>query len=133
VRVVVLTMHAEDQYAVRVLRSGADAYLTKGRPAGEILAAIRAVAGGGKYITPQVGELLLAPRGADGIEPHEALTQRELEVLVALGKGLSPSAIAGTLGVSASTVSTHIRAIKTKLGVGSVGGIVQYSVRSGLV
>lgn len=132
-RVVVLTMHAEDQYAVRVLRSGADAYLTKGRPAGEILAAIRTVASGGKYITPHLGELLLAPRGSGGSAPHDALTDRELEVLVAVGKGQSPSAIAAALGVSASTVSTHLRAIKTKLGVDSLGALVQYTVRSGLV
>lgn len=132
-RIVVLTMHAEDQYAVRVLRAGADAYLTKGRPTSEIIEAIRAVAGGGKYITPRLGELLLAPRGSGGSGPNELFTDRELEVLVALAKGASPSAIAESLAVSPSTVSTHLRAIKTKLGVDSLAGLVQYAIKTGLL
>jgi DNA-binding NarL/FixJ family response regulator len=132
-RIVVLTMHAEDQYAVRVLRSGADAYLTKGRPASEILDAIRTVAAGGKYITPHLGELLLAPRGTGSSAGHEILTDRELEVLIALAKGASPSAIAESLDVSPSTVSTHLRAIKTKLGLESLASIVQYAIRAGLL
>jgi DNA-binding NarL/FixJ family response regulator len=130
-RIVVLTMHAEDQYAVRILRAGADGYLTKGRSAQEVLAAIRAVAAGGKYITPELGELLLSA-GARGEVPHASLTDRELEVLVALGHGATPSAVAARLGVSASTVSTHIRAIKRKLALESLGELIQYAIRSGL-
>lgn len=132
-RIVVLTMHAEDQYAVRVLRSGADAYLTKGRPSAEILDAIRTVAAGGKYITPRLGELLLAPRGRGGSAPHEILTDRELEVLMGLAKGASPSAIAESLSLSPSTVSTHLRAIKTKLGLESLASLVQYAIKTGLL
>jgi two-component system invasion response regulator UvrY len=132
-RIVVLTMHAEDQYAVRILRSGADAYLTKGRPSSELLDAIRAVAGGGKYITPRLGELLLAPVGSGGSAPHELFTDRELEVLIALARGSSPSAIADQLSVSPSTVSTHLRAIKTKLGAESLAALVQYALRVGLL
>ncbi len=131
VRIVVLTMHAEDQYAVRVLRAGADGYLTKGRSAKEVVAAIRAVAGGGKYITPRLGELLLSAKGDHDV-PHAALTDRELDVLVALGRGATPSAVAASMGVSASTVSTHIRAVKNKLGLESLGEVVQYAIRSGL-
>jgi two-component system invasion response regulator UvrY len=132
-RIVVLTMHAEDQYAVRVLRAGADAYLTKGRPTSEIVEAIRAVAAGGKYITPRLGELLLAPRGSGGSGLTEILTDRELEVLVALAKGSSPSAIAESLAVSPSTVSTHLRAIKTKLAVDSLAALVQQAIKAGLL
>lgn len=132
-RIVVLTMHAEDQYAVRVLRAGADAYLTKGRPTAEVIEAIRVVAAGGKYITPRLGELLLAPRGSGGSGLTELLTDRELEVLVALAKGASPSAIAESLAVSPSTVSTHLRAIKTKLGVESLAALVQHAIKAGLL
>ena len=132
-RIVVLTMHAEDQYAVRVLRAGADAYLTQGRPTSELVEAIRAVAAGGKYITPRLGELLLAPRGSGGSGLTEILTDRELEVLVALAKGSSPSAIAESLAVSPSTVSTHLRAIKTKLAVDSLAALVQQAIKAGLL
>ena len=132
-KVLVLTMQAEDQYALRILKAGADGYLTKGRPGDEILEAIRKIAGGGKYLTPRLAELLLSTRPDAEREPHEMLTDREHDVLVMIGRGKTPSAVANELGVSPSTVSTHIHRIKTKLGLESVGQLVQYAVRAGLV
>ena len=132
-KVVVLTMHAEDQYAVRVLRAGADGYLTKGRSSQELLDAIRAVATEGKYITARLAELLLSGRASGEAAPHEALSDREMEVLLLIGRGMTPSAVADALEVKPSTVSTHLRAIKDKLGAGSLGDLVQYAVRAGLV
>jgi len=133
-KVVVLTMHAEDQYAVRVLRAGADGYLTKGRSSQELLDAIRAVATEGKYITARLAELLLSGHGSgEHAAPHEALSDREMEVLLLIGRGMTPSAVADALEVKPSTVSTHLRAIKDKLGAGSLGDLVQYAVRAGLV
>lgn len=132
-KVVVLTMHAEDQYAVRVLRAGADGYLTKGRSSQELLDAIRAVATEGKYITARLAELLLSGRASGEAAPHEALSDREMEVLLLIGRGMTPSTVADALEVKPSTVSTHLRAIKDKLGAGSLGDLVQYAVRAGLV
>lgn len=133
-KVVVLTMHAEDQYAVRVLRAGADGYLTKGRSSQELLDAIRAVATEGKYITARLAELLLSGHGSgEHAAPHEALSDREMEVLLLIGRGMTPSAVADALEVKPSTVSTHLRAIKDKLAAGSLGDLVQYAVRAGLV
>jgi DNA-binding NarL/FixJ family response regulator len=131
-KVIVLTMHAEDQYAVRVMRAGADGFLTKGRSSQELLEAIRKVATEGKYVTARVIELLLSGRG-DERAPHETLSDREMEVLLLLGRGMTPSAVADALEIKPSTVSTHIRNAKDKLGVESLGDLVQYAVRAGLV
>lgn len=131
-RVLILTMQNEDQYALRILKAGADGYLTKGRPGTEILDAIRKIAAGGKYLTPRLAELLLSTRTDADREPHEMLTDREHDVLVMIGRGKTPSAVANELGLSPSTVSTHISRIKTKLGLDSVGQLVQYAVRAGL-
>jgi DNA-binding NarL/FixJ family response regulator len=130
--VLVLTMQGEDQYALRILKAGADGYLTKGRPGSEILDAIRTIAAGGKYLTPRLAELLLSTRADSERAPHEMLTDREHDVLVMVGRGKTPSAIANELGVSPSTVSTHIQRVKTKLGLESLGQLVQYAVRAGL-
>ncbi|UJR82192.1 Hypothetical protein I5071_42570 [Sandaracinus amylolyticus] len=130
-KVVILTMHAEDQYALRVLRAGADGYLTKGRSSQELLEAIRKVASEGKYVTGRLAELLLS--GSTSEHPHESLSDREHEILVMLGRGMTPSAVADALDVKPSTVSTHVRSIKDKLGAESLGDLVQYAVRAGLV
>jgi DNA-binding NarL/FixJ family response regulator len=131
-KIIVLTMHAEEQYAVRVMRAGADGFLTKGRSSQELLEAIRKVATEGKYVTGRVVELLLSGRGGERA-PHEALSDREMEVLLMLGRGMTPSAVAEALELKPSTVSTHIRNVKDKLGVESLGDLVQYAVRAGLV
>jgi DNA-binding NarL/FixJ family response regulator len=131
-KIIVLTMHAEEQYAVRVLRAGADGFLTKGRSSQELLEAIRKVTTEGKYVTGRVAELLLSGPGGERA-PHEALSDREMEVLLLLGRGMTPSAVAEALEVKPSTVSTHIRNVKDKLGVESLGDLVQYAVRAGLV
>lgn len=131
-KVIVLTMHAEDQYAARILRAGADGYLTKGRSPLELVDAIHAVVAGGKYVSPTMAALLL-DGGPTEKPPHTSLTDREFGVLVALGRGKTPSQIAGELDLSPSTVSTHIGRIKQKLGTQSLGEIVQYALRAGLV
>lgn len=131
-RIIVLTMHAEDLYAMRVLRAGADGYLTKGRSSDELLDAIRVVVKEGKYLTPRLGAALLDSLNHDG-SSHEALSNRELDVLVMVGRGMTPSDVALALDLSTSTVSTHLRRIKSKLGLSSNGELVRYAVREGLV
>jgi len=132
-KIVIFTMQGEDQYALRILKAGADGYLTKGHSPLEVLDAIRKVVEGGKFLTPRLAELLLNTDVDADKEPHEALTDREHDVLVALGSGKTPGTVATELGVSPSTVSTHIGRIKTKLGLESVPKLVQYAVKAGLV
>ncbi len=132
-KVLILTMHEEDQYAVRMLKAGADGYLTKGRPSDEVIHAIQRVSEGGRFITPRLAELLLEPGLRDGEAPHARLTDREHDILLMLGRGQAPSLVAAALDIRPSTVSTHIHRIKSKLGLDSVGKLIQYAVRAGLV
>jgi DNA-binding NarL/FixJ family response regulator len=130
-KVLVLTMHAERHYAMRVLRSGAHGYLTKDSPPTAVLEAIRVIARGERYVPSNVAASLIDAPKADS--PHDKLTERELAVLVAIGRGQTPSEIAAMLELSNSTVSTHIARIRAKLNARSIGDIVRYAVQSGLV
>ena len=130
--VVIFTMHREDRFAVRLLKAGAAAFLTKTRAPGEVLEAIRKVARGGRYVPPTIGELLLDEKNTPS-EKYEALTDREYQVFRLILDGKEPSHIAIELHLSPSTVSTHIRRIKQKLGVQSTSDIVRYGFRAGLV
>ena len=130
-KVLVLTMHAERHYAMRVLRNGAHGYLTKDSPPTAVLEAIRVIARGERYVPSNVAASLIDAPKADS--PHDKLTERELAVLVAIGRGQTPSEIATMLELSNSTVSTHISRIRAKLDARSIGDIVRYAVQSGLV
>ena len=133
--VLVLTMHPEDQYAVRVLQAGAAGFINKGRSVETLIAAIRTVAAGRRYVTPELGDLLIRtpPRLRTPAASADALTTRELEILLHVGKGASTSEIAQVLGLSASTVSTHLGRIKDRLGLSSTGQLAQYALQAGLV
>jgi len=128
--VLIVSMFAEDATAARLLRLGAAGYLTKGRSAGELVDAVKKVASGVRYITPSLASHLLE---ASEAPPHERLTEREHQVFLLLEAGKSPSDVAIELGVSASTVSTYIARIRKQLGVTTVGEIVRYAARVGLV
>lgn len=132
-KVVIVTMQNEDQYALRILKAGADGFVTKGHPPAHIADAIRKVAEGGKYLTPVLAELLFTSGGNLDGEPHARLTDRERDVLTALGEGKTPGTIAAELGLSPSTISTHLSRIKQKLGKQSVPELVRYAVEAGLV
>ena len=130
--VLVLSAQPEDLYALRLLRSGAAGYVHKGRPAATIVAAIRKVHAGGRHVSPELAALLLTTDFDPARAPHESLTDRQREILVLIGDGKSPSAIAACLGVRASTVSTHLHHIKTRLGLRTIGELAQYAARVGL-
>jgi DNA-binding NarL/FixJ family response regulator len=127
--VLVLSMHDEEQYAVRAIRAGAAGYLTKDSATTQLVAAIRKVAGGGLYITPGVAEQL-----AQGLKavpddlPHKRLSDREYEVFMRLVAGESVSGIAERLHLSVKTVSTHKTHILEKMRMGSVAELVRYAV-----
>lgn len=131
VRIVVYSMYAEEQYGAPMMRAGAAAYLSKHRSTEELLEAIRRCARGRRYVTETVAERLLAAPG-DAATPLEALSERETQVLQLLAEGLTTSDIASQLFLSQSTVSTHLKHIRQKLGLRTRGEIVQYAYRQGL-
>ena len=131
VRVVVYSMYPEEQYGARFIRAGASAYLSKDRPTEELLKAIRSVHSGRRYLTDAVVNALVE-RGDEGAG-HEHLSSRELHVLQLLAEGRQTNDIAKELFISASTVSTHLRHIKDKLGVHTTAELVQYAFRQKLV
>ncbi len=133
VRILMLTIHPEDHFAVRCLKEGADGYLTKDTAPGQLLEAIRKVRAGGKYITPSLAERLAASLETGfGRMPHESLSEREFEVLRLIAAGKSASDIAAELHLSVKTVSTYRARILEKMGMKNNGEIMRYAFECGL-
>ncbi|HEY3564421.1 MAG TPA: response regulator transcription factor [Casimicrobiaceae bacterium] len=133
-RILVLSMHEEHQYAVRAIRAGASGYLTKESAASQLVAAIRKVAGGGAYITPEVAERLAHDAMPHAEGPlHASLSDREFEVFHMLVDGMSVNEIAARLHLSAKTISTHKARLMEKLAVDSTADLVHYAVRHKLL
>jgi DNA-binding NarL/FixJ family response regulator len=135
-RVVILSGCADELQVSEALAAGAHGYLLKSSPVPEILAAIRAAAGGGTPLSPSLTSAVLrAVRRAGRPRPStiEALTQREREVLLGIATGLSTRELAATLGISPKTVETHRVRLYEKLGARSVVELARIAVRTGLV
>lgn len=133
-RVLVLSMHDEQQYAVRAIRAGASGYLSKDTAPDQLVSAIRKIAGGGLFITAGVAEALaLGLQGPADELPHKRLTDREHEVFLRLAAGESVTAIADSLHLSVKTVSTHKTNILDKMKLGSLAELVRYAVEQGLL
>jgi len=133
-RVIVLSMYPEGPTALQALSAGAAGFVSKGRSISSVIDAIRQVHRGGRYITPELAELLLdSELRSPGDEPHTQLTRRQFEVLVLLGEGMAQGEIAARLGLSASTVSTHLMHIKLQLGLRTIAELAQYALQKGLV
>ena len=134
VRVLVLSVHPEDQWAVRALRAGASGYLTKDHSPDQLLDAIRRVYRGGKYVSATLAERLAEHlEGGGQRAPHELLSDREFEVMRRLGNGLTVSQIASELAISAETVSTYRARILEKMAVASNAELVRYASQHGLI
>jgi two-component system, NarL family, invasion response regulator UvrY len=134
VKVLVLSVHPEDQWAVRALRAGASGYLTKDHSPDQLLEAIRRVYRGGKYVSPALAEHLATQLDGGGQRaPHELLSDREFEVMRLLGSGLTVSQVASELSLSAKTVSTYRARIFEKMAVASNADLVRYAARYGLI
>ena len=129
--VVVFSVAPENEHALRLLRSGASAYLSKERLLDELLTAIRTVAGGRPYITDRLAELMLNSDGVDR-RPHEQLSRREYEVFSLIIRGRSVSEIAAEIDVTPSTVSNHLHSVKQKLGAHSIADVIRYAHGNGL-
>ena len=132
-KVLVLSMHQEMQYAVRAIKSGASGYLTKETAPAQLEQAIRKIAGGGAYISAEVAEQLAlgAMPGSETL-PHETLSDREFQVFRALVAGDAVSDIAAKLNLSVKTVSTHKANLMQKLGLANQTELVRYALKHGL-
>lgn len=133
-RILVLSMHSEAQYAVRALKAGASGYLTKDGATEQLVAAIRRIAAGGAYVTPEVAERLARDIERPGdAPPHTLLSDREFQVFLAIVRGKTVTAIADELSLSVKTVSTHKARIMEKMGLSGSVDLVRYAMRHGLV
>jgi len=131
--VIMLSMHPEDQYAVRMFKAGANAYLTKASAPEELEKAIKKVLAGGNYVSPSLGEKLvhLFHRGEE--QPaHELLSDREFEVMRLLSSGKTVSEIAESMNLGATTVSTYRARILEKLHLKNNAELMRYAVQQGL-
>jgi DNA-binding NarL/FixJ family response regulator len=132
-RVLVLSMHEETQYAVRAIKAGASGYVTKDSAGTQLVTAIRKVAAGGAFISAEVAEQLAlsAMPDAEG-PPHTRLSDREFEVFQRLVAGESVTDIAASLNLSGKTVSTHKARLMEKLGLDNQADLVRYAMKHGL-
>ena len=132
--ILVLTVHNQDQYAVRAIKAGARGYLTKGSAPENLVAAIRKVASSQYYITPEVAErLAVGALDPNQAPPHARLSDREYQVFLMLVEGLAVTEIARQLYLSSKTVSTHKARILQKLGVSNVAELIRYAMNHDLV
>ena len=131
-RVLVLSMHGEHQYAARALKAGASGYLTKDAASAQLVGAIRKIAAGGVHITEAVAaQLMVASAGGDA-PPHTLLSDREFEVFRQLVAGKGITEIADQLNLSVKTVSTHQTRILLKMNMQGTAELVRYALERGL-
>jgi len=132
--VLIFSMHAEEQYARRAFRAGAAGYITKGSSRAELVIAINKVISGDRYVSPALAEKLVfdMARGEDG-PPHEALSQREFEVMRLIASGKTISEIAELLSLSDRTISTYRVRILEKMSMKTNAELTHYAVKNSLV
>jgi two-component system, NarL family, invasion response regulator UvrY len=132
--IIILSIHPESQYALRVLKAGAAGYVTKTSAPEELINAIRKVHRGGKYISPSIAEKLAFQLEADfEVMPHEALSDREYQVLCMLASGKTVTEIADELALSVKTVSTYRSRILEKMNMKNNAELIHYAVQNKLV
>ena len=133
-RILVLSMHSEEQYAVRALKAGASGYLSKESAADQLVAAIRRIAAGGAYVTPETAERLAlgaAPRAEAAA--HTLLSDREFQVFRMIARGASVTDIARELSLSVKTISTHKTRILGKMGLANQAELIRYALEHRLL
>ncbi|PPE68480.1 response regulator transcription factor [Caldimonas thermodepolymerans] len=134
VKVLVVSMYPEDQYAIRALKAGAYGYVNKGGDPAQLVAAVRMVAQGRKYVTPEMAQMLVESLTAPATEAaHERLSDRELQTLVMIASGKRLSDIAEELTLSPKTVSVYRARVLEKLGLSNNSELTVYAIRNGLV
>jgi two-component system invasion response regulator UvrY len=134
VRVLILSMFPEDRFALRTLMAGADGYLSKDSAAGELVVALRRIAGGRKYVSEDISQDLLDKvRGEEPLMSHETLSDREFQILRLIGSGKTISDIAAQLNLSVSTVNTHRTHILEKMNMRTSAEMMRYAIENRLV
>jgi two-component system invasion response regulator UvrY len=132
--VLILSMHPEDQYALRVLKAGAAGYMNKDSASEELVNAVKKVVGGGRYVSPSMAEKLAVVIGKDYEKPaHEGLSDREYQVMCMLASGKRLKEVAEELCLSVKTVSTYRARILDKMGMESNAELTYYAVKNGLI
>jgi len=132
--VLVLSMYAEDQYAVRMIKAGADGYVTKASASQDVCKALKHLLAGERYISPTVAEnLALVVKAGSEQLPHETLSDREFQVFRLIGSGKTVKEIAEDLALSAATVSTYRARILEKMQMKNNAELIRYAIQQGLV
>ena len=133
--VLILSIYPEDQYAVRALKDGASGYLTKETDPDELMIAIRKAAGGGTYVSRTLGEKLAVNLNSfdSTAPPHQALSDRELEVMLMLASGKTVTQVAEELSLSVKTISTNRARLLRKMGMSTNTDLAYYAVKQGLL
>jgi DNA-binding NarL/FixJ family response regulator len=132
--VLILTMHPEDQYAMRILKAGASGYLTKESAPDELISAIQKVSRGGKYISPSLTEKLACDLDSTAILPlHKRLSDREYQIMTMLASGRSTKEIASELSLGMPTVSTYRFRILQKMNLKNNAELINYAIKNNLL
>lgn len=132
--VLVLSMHSEKQYAGHTIRAGASGYLCKASAAPNLVQALRKIAGGGTYLSPETAKAMAADKLAKNTAlPHTLLSMRELEIFKLLASGNSVTEIASQFGISVKTISTHKTNIMQKMNLSNMSDLICYALTYGLL
>jgi two-component system invasion response regulator UvrY len=133
-KVLVFSMYPEEQYGVRLLRNGASGYLSKESDPSELLVAVRKIMGGGRYVSPSLGELLLQTLDVvtEGL-PHERLSPREFEIFLLIAQGVGLTQMATQLHLSKKTVSTHRAHVLEKMEMHHNAELMRYAFEHHLI
>lgn len=131
--VLIMSLHGEEQFAVRALRAGASGYLTKAAAAEQLIAAIQRIVRGGRYISESLADRLAADVGGATGSPHERLSDREFDVMRGIASGNSVGEIATNLHLSVKTVSTYRARLLDKMGMTTNAELTRYALEQGLV
>jgi two-component system response regulator NreC len=132
-RIIILTRHMEEPYAVEAMRSGARGYVLKTQASTDLLAAIRHVERGEVYLSPKISKAVVQAYLTNSEGPNSPLSVRERQVLQLVGEGHSTKKIATLLGISAKTADTHRTKLMEKLDIHQTAGLVRYAIRNGLL
>ncbi|HUN65067.1 MAG TPA: response regulator transcription factor [Bacteroidota bacterium] len=132
--VLILSMHPEDQYAIRMLKAGASGYVSKESVSNELITAIRKVAAGGRHVSPAIAEKLAfeVDRRTEKL-PHQLLSNREFQVMSMLAGGSTVGEIAGSLHLSEKTISTYRARLFEKLNVRNIAELTHYAIQHKLI
>jgi two-component system invasion response regulator UvrY len=131
--VLIMSIHEEEQYALRVLKAGASGYLMKNSIPEDLIKAIRKIASGGKYISPSIAERLASEFASPGKSPHEKLSDREFQILCLIVSGKSLKEIGDVLCISGKTVSSYRSRILEKMSMSTNADLTRYALEHHLV